>query len=431
MKRSMRTVCFLFFVFLCGRVTGQNIYDLRKLTEQDWLAMTAEERLNALGRSNAHAQNQTYLGNFGTNYDSYRKWGYDFYEMEDRYENYSFRGFENYNIIEERRLRWSYNEFGDRIARMRYDGNIWNETYSGDGTFTVTMPHNYINAIAFGEIDGVWLARESTEDWAVSVIGAGALRTKYTPLTLSLPNMPGMRIDWQSQNNTMSVINSNQIINQGLLVSRGGVLLRGGRFSRKLGVLTIGATYVNMYGAQGNREGGDSWYGTVSNFTPTPLVYALRFMDDSPDDNEGGPTIYSVRLKVNGKYRDDIKPKIILDDVTRDRTTAITKVTEQAYVDPMSTAGNGRPEFDTLRLFENMPKYADFYYYLDYVKGANLKNVQNNYDLNLAQQYFQFIDPGSEVVKVNGSQTVVYWFDITSITDQVNRVEAEKRKFND
>ena len=412
-------------------VSAQSIYELRKLTEEDWLGMSTEQRLSAIGQANKQAQNQTFLGDFGQNYDMYRKWGYDYYEMEDRYENYAFRGFENYNIIEERRVRWSYNEFGDRIARMRYNATIWDEKYSGDKTYTIVTPGNYINAIANGQVDGVWVARESTDDWAVSVIGAGALRTKYSPLTLSLPNINGMRVDLQSENNTFSILNSNLLVDNSMLFNRGGVLLRGGHFRRKLGALTLGATYVNEYGSQGNREGGDSWYGTVSNFTPTPLAYCVRFLDDSPDDNEGGPVVYSVRLKVNGKYRDDIIPQVIRDDTARDRASAITKITELAYLDPLSTAGNGKPDFETLRLFETMPKYADLYYNNDYKTGANSSNVKKNYDLNLDSKYYNFLDPGAPSFQTNGTEALVYIFDIVSIRENVNQVQAEIRVAND
>ena len=82
-------------VVLYSAVSAQSIYELRKLTEQDWLDMTTEERMSALNKSNMHARNQTFMGSFGRNYDMYKKWGYDFYEMEDQYENYAFRGFEN------------------------------------------------------------------------------------------------------------------------------------------------------------------------------------------------------------------------------------------------------------------------------------------------------------------------------------------------
>ncbi|GAG01219.1 unnamed protein product, partial [marine sediment metagenome] len=104
-KRVIGIILLITVVCVTGNVFAQNIYELRKHTEEDWLAMSTEDRLNALNMANKHAENQTFVGDFGRFYDLHKKWGYEFYEMEDRYENYAFRGFENYNIIEERRRR--------------------------------------------------------------------------------------------------------------------------------------------------------------------------------------------------------------------------------------------------------------------------------------------------------------------------------------
>jgi len=427
---------------LSSNLFGQNIYDLRKLTEQDWLAMSTEERLNAIGMANKQAKDKTFLGDFGTNYELYKSWGYEFYEMEDRYQNYAFRGYENYNIIEERRLRWSYNEFGDRIARMRADATIWKETYEGDGTFYVEQPNRFINSMATREIDGVWVAKEATDDWAFTAIGARALRTKFSPLTLSLPNMNGMRLDFQSATTSAAIVNSSLLgtwwsdsvgtnVKSNQLERKGGVLLRGGYIQRKIGALTLGASYVNQYGTQGNREGGDSWYGTASNFTPSPLVAAIRVLDDSPEDNEGGPVVYEVKLKVNGKYRPDIVPDIILDDITLDRTTALIKTTDQDYVTPPASAKIGKPDFDYLGIEGSVPKYADYFFVRDYKTGAGPKKVQESLGLDLANKYFTFVDPGSGPIEASGTKCIVYFFDLASIKDHVNRAEVEITVAND
>ena len=179
---------FTVLLFLSYNVFAQNIYELRKLTDEDWVKMTTEERLKALNVSNNHPGNQTYMGDFGRYTDLYPQWGYDYYEMEDRYENYAFRGFENYNIINDRRNKWYYNQFGDRLTKMTTNARIWTETYNDDGTFEPLGPYPYINSqFSTGgkikNIDGIWVARESTDDWAVSIVGAGAIRTKFTPLT--------------------------------------------------------------------------------------------------------------------------------------------------------------------------------------------------------------------------------------------------------
>lgn len=452
-KRAKGVVLFLACIVFSTQLYAQNVYDLRKLTEQDWLDMSTEERLTALSQSLKHAGNQTFVGDFGTNYDLYKKWGYEFYEMNDRYENYSFRGFENYNIIEERRKRWSYNDFGDRIAKMQHSGTIWHETYTGDGQFAVEMPNNFINAMATGNVDGVWVAKEQTDDWAVSVIGAGAIRSKFSPLTLSLPNMHGMRMDLQTANSNVAIVNSSLLGSSWSswtsaytfrnaddssrspwntsLVRKGGVLLRGGYFRRKLGILTLGATYVNQYGVQGNRDGGDDWYGTVSNYTPTPMVVCVRILDDSPDDGTGGPVVFDAMLKVNGKVRSDIVPRIIKDDISRDRTTAITDKTQLTYIEPTSSLKVGKPDNDYYSVEGVIPKYADFFYLFEYENGQNMSNVDKKFNVGLAKQYYQMLDPSEYPISANGTESIVYWWDIATVREKTNRVEAHITLAND
>ena len=428
-KRFSKYVAAGLIIFLTAVVSelcAQNIYELRKLTEEDWLGMTTEERLNSIGMANKHSQNQTFLGDFGKFFQMQKKWGYDFYEMDDNYQNYSFRGFDNYNIIEERRNRWSYNEFGDRISKMRHSASVWNERYSGDGTHSMTATNNYINAISSGNTDGVWLAKESTDDWAVSVIGAGALRAKFTPLTLSIPNINGMKVDFQSANTTLSILNSAPMNS----ATYGGVTLRGGTFRRKIGILTIGATYVNQYSVQGNRQGGDDWYGTVNNYAPVPLILAIRFLDDSPDDNSGGAVVHNIRIKVDGKYRDDIIPTIIRDDITREKTTVNINPTEVGYLRLSSQVMNAKPNHDHMSLNESIPKYADYLYYIDYMKGQNIKKVSKDFNASLASQYYQLVDPNSKI-QADGTETITYWYDVSSINTNVNRIEAEATVAND
>ncbi len=127
MRRLCGQLLFVVMVFVIAStgLDAENIYELRKYSDKDWMQMNTEERLDALNVSNNHAYNQTFVGDFGRNYEMYPRWGYDYYEMDDRYESYAFRGFTNYNIIEDRRERWYYNNFGDRLTKMRVNANVW------------------------------------------------------------------------------------------------------------------------------------------------------------------------------------------------------------------------------------------------------------------------------------------------------------------
>ncbi len=433
-------ICLILTFCAATSALAENIYEIRKITESEWLAMSTEERLRALSSSRMHERNQTFLGYFGRHQDLYSKWGYEFYEMEDRYENYAFRGFEAYNLIEERRRKWSYNEFGDRIAKMRLtNARMWREIYRGDGTYEVHMPYNYINSagVETGYIDGVWVAREGTDDWAISVIGAGALRTKFTPLTMSIPNLNGISIDLQSKNTSGKFVSSVMV---GPAAAYGGhitsltgrgVMLRGGHVRRRFGVMTLGATLSTVYGVQANRERGREWRGTVTTEAPTPLMVALRFLDDSPEDGEGGPIVYEVRLKVNNRFRDDIIPQIIKDDVTRDRTTAITDKLDSGYLEPSSTVYYGAPKYDYNNTTSNLLKYTDYFFMNELLRGENSDTIISKYSKSLNDSFYELLEQGGKALNVNGTETLTYIFDLASITDNVNRVEAVVTVAND
>ncbi|MFC1537945.1 hypothetical protein ACFL6H_00850 [Candidatus Latescibacterota bacterium] len=427
---------FIFLFFFSSVLSAQNIYEIRTLTDEDWLGMNTEERLNTLNVTNNHATNQTFFGNFGKDNDLYPRWGYDYYEMEDHYENYAFRGFENYNIVNFRRNRYYYNQFGDRLTRMRTNANIWTETYRDDGTSSIKRTDGYINATPDVFVDGIWVARESTDDWAVSIVGADALRVKYTPLTLSLPNPAGLKIDFQSANYEASYVSSllsgtaaHKFYGRGTDTKNSAtLLLRGGQFRRKFGALTLGATYVNMYSVQGSRSGGNSLKGNVTNYQPTPLRYVIRILDDSPQDGDG-PIISNVVLKVNGKYRPDIIPFVLKDDIRREQQNAIYNKAQKYYYE-YGVYGENDP-YQPLIVVERIPKYLDYLYLEDYINGWNSDDVEKNFDIEKAKEYYEIIEPGGNPIQVNGTEYVVYIFDISSINDKIRGVEAEITVAND
>ena len=422
-------------------ISAQNIYELRKHTDEEWIKMSTEERLRALNVSNNHARNQTFTGDFGRNHDLYPRWGYDYYEMEDRYENYAFRGFENYNIIEDRRQKWYYNQFGDRLTKMTENAGIWYESTNDDGTSVITAPYGYINSRLAGRTytrapDGIWTARESTDDWAISLVGAESLRAKLTPLTLSYPNLYGMKIDFQSSNYTASMVNST-MIDESLKRNpdhtrsdeNNTLMLRGLQFRRKIGALTIGTTYANMYAIQTTRDEGNDLKGTIHDYAPTPIFYAVRVLDDSPHDGNG-PVVHDVKIIVDGVYRPDIRPIVILDDIRRELVTAASSKSQLGYLD-YGTTYAGSDQFDYLVLDERTPKYLDYLYMNDYIRGWNTKNLTDNFDIEKGHEYYKIIEPGGKPVQVSGNEYVVYLFDLGSIKDKVNRVEAALTVAND
>ncbi|HDY87594.1 MAG TPA: hypothetical protein ENH82_05685 [bacterium] len=416
----------LALLFFPQNPSAQNIYEIRKYTDEDWIKMSTEERLRALNVSNNHAQNQTFAGDFGRNRDLYPRWGYDYYEMEDRYENYAFRGFENYNIIEDRRQKWYYNQFGDRLTKMTTNAGIWFERFNDDGTSNSRSPYGYINATPGVGIDGIWVARESTDDWAVSVVGAGALRTKLTPLTMSSPNMGGMKIDFQSANYQATFVNSRPLSYFG----GNTLMVRGLQLRRKIGALTLGANYANMYAVQQTRDKGTDLKGHVSDYAPTPIMYAVRVVDDSPHDGDG-PIVQNVKLIVDGIYRPDIQPMIIIDDLRNELVTAVNSKSQDGYLHYQTMFSGQKVMFDHLTIEERSPKYLDYLYMNDYVRGWNTKVMTDNFDLEKGKEYYKIIESVDKPLQVNGNEYVVYLFDLGSIKEKINRVKVELTVSND
>ncbi|MBT4484210.1 MAG: hypothetical protein HOC71_11110 [Candidatus Latescibacteria bacterium] len=394
---------------------AENIYELRKLTEKEWLDMSTEERLRALSTAVRHVPDQTFLGDFGRYRDLYKKWGYEYYEMEDGYENYSHRDFINYYHVENRRRKWSYNEFGDRMTLMRGTGGIWREKYYDDGTYSAANPWGYINSD--NSSNGVWVVKESTRNWVYSVIGAQSLRTTFTPLTLSIPDINGVSFDFQTDNTSLKIVNSYST-----------VMLRGVRLERKFGALSLGTSYVTKYGIQRNRLGGSEWRGTLNKYTSTPIMVAVRFLDDSPEDREGGPVVYDIGLKINGRYRPDIQPQIITDDVSLEYTSASTDISEQKYLFPYFREGyvnylnDGDP---------SLPKYLDYMSYNDLIRGMNGQTLYSRFSKSLASRYYTLTELSNKPLRANGTDTLVCLFDLASCTEKIYSIEAVTTVAND
>ncbi|MFC1511788.1 hypothetical protein ACFL5H_01170 [Candidatus Latescibacterota bacterium] len=446
--------CFLLF----SSVTyAQNIYELRRLTDQEWLSMSTRERLTALGASNAVNQNQTFVGDFSQNTDLYPAWGYDFYEMEDRYENYAFRGFENYRITNDRRNRWFYNQFGDRLTRMTRAGQIWFERFNADGTYgqldqptrgsggnPTIGPNGYINDIRNVRVTGAFYVQESTDDWAASVVGAAALRKKLTPLTFSLPNFHGMAIDFQSDNYQATFLSHmpvgmwsrHQEVRHGSTNYMSVLMLRGGQIRRKFGALTLGANYAAFYNIAPARDDGNKPRGTVGDATPAPHLYLVRVLDDSPWNGDG-PTVYDVKLYVNGEYRPDFIPMVFRENLYDEQVSAVTDLGQIVYNDfmslPMNRFGYDRALIDQTTLNETQTKYIDYLHMIDYIKGRNLNNLTTDspiIDIERAKQMMEYFDPAGKPVQVNGAEYVTYIFDLSGMgndpaTDWVTGVKAD------
>ena len=78
---------------------------------------------------------------------------------------------------------------------------------------------------------------------------------------------------------------------------------------------------------------------------PPPIFYAVRVLDDSPQ-NGHGPTVQDVKIIVDGVYRSDIVPTVMLDDLNRELVTAVTSKSQQNYLEPLTSWAGPVTKFD-------------------------------------------------------------------------------------
>ena len=118
-----------------------------------------------------------------------------------------------------------------------------------------------------------------------------------------------------------------------------------------------------------------------------------------------------VKLLVDGVYRADIKPMVIIDDLQRELVSAVTSKAEKDYLDCGSTYGGHKLMFDNFTLYERTPKYLDYMYMNDYLRGWNTTNLDKNFDYELGEKYYKIIDPSGKPLQVSGRDSVVYLFE--------------------
>ncbi len=417
--------------------------------------METAERFEKLTASYRTAMDQTFMGKFWPGYyDLYRKWGYDFYELNPYYESFAFRNFEGYTVMNNRRRRWSYDAFGDRITKMASSATIWREMYHPGGLlFRDIYPWYITTGIETQNTTGVTIASETTRDWSARFIHAGEMGVNFTPMTLKLSMIPAVRFDFWSPNNHLTALRS---FMQEPYKFREGVLI-GTRFIRKLGIVNLGTTYVNLHRIEQMVERGDVRKGCMIRRHYIPAIVAVKFADDSPGDGIGGATVQKVQIIVNGELRPDINPEVIRRD-SENKQGALGRVRNGIFVPTTYyewlITSYDRPKANKWRSME-IPYYADYimksllageeevranpqqYNYSDsFIKSlgdggsamaAHLENEDklsdrerkellravNRYRLD---KWFEMLDPNMPQ-EANGHDILVYYFDLDGFND--------------
>ena len=234
-----------------------------------------------------------------------RKW----YVPQELFPEYQWRQWETTNYAE---------RYYRRYMPVGYEGEYWYDLFGNlVSRGWLWMDWRHTSGQQFGsslwKMPGPSIAGDSRGAYSYRIGYAG--RTTLTPLTLSKPDMRGLRMDLASDRADATVVLSRISLPPGIqypLVRTNATMLMGGRLLVHIGeFVTAGGTLVNAHQSQTVLEPGklNPLKGTLTTEQNRHDIAFLqiRLSDDSPEDGEGGAALFSQ--------------EIILTDINGNRVT--------------------------------------------------------------------------------------------------------------
>ncbi|MFA6471872.1 MAG: hypothetical protein WCU00_07510, partial [Candidatus Latescibacterota bacterium] len=331
-----------------------------------------------------------------------------------------------------------YDDFGKYIM----DGVgifSWNEEKRQSAETIASSAYSSIskqNASDVGEyyrayLNNLVVVNESSKSFSSRLIVGDQVNVKFSPLTLDMAALNGVRWDMNFNENNLTFVSSRADIPLWLPSEFNNVpettrlfpvYLTGGHFSRQFGIFNVAANYVNTYKSDSAIKrtlSANSLFSDISDsITGTmpesigDVVYpeevnllVVKFEDGSRFDSNNGPRIYDLYPIVEGQPRKDL-----LVGITR---------------------GNWQNDFYDVRKLTNNPA-LDFYentYMLDperipqYKKFTDARQAST---LVLPEDYIMLRKSVSDPIKdfgsytgtvnkyfeVNSNDYLLFWFEI-------------------
>jgi hypothetical protein len=230
----------------------------------------------------------------------------------------------------------------DALGRMVANGSPvfrWEEfrPLSAQQRGSILRKFPWFNSVGFKLV----IARDDYSDWSTRLTVAENLQTSFTPLTLDMARLNGLRWDLAYRRNhllTMAVSKvSDPIIVRATTIDilqrtqyeESGTFLVGTHWRGNfLDAIRVGLTEVNLHRYDAKRQRGDFWRGIAPvEFLPDTVI--VRFADDSPGDGRGAVVF-------------DIKAVVTVND--RERHETITDILPVVVTSPGATRGADRWE---------------------------------------------------------------------------------------
>lgn len=282
-------------------------------------------------------------------------------------------------------------------------------------------------------LNNLVVVRESTKSFGTRFIVGNEVRVKFSPLTIDMAAMNGVRWDLNFNENNLTFVSSRSdlplwfardFVNEDIRTRQMPVYLTGAHFERTFGVFNVAANYVNQYKTDSTQPRSftnkkivsdirDSVTGQVS-WNPETMhpTYMVVKLEDGSRHDEGGPRVYDIFPVISGQERRDLLVGI--------------------------TTGSWKDDFTDVRRTNNNPA-KDFYenkYMLDprrvpqymIFDSSSATNMPDNYIMRRTLQdpppkgFSTYSPTGKDYLEVNGGEYIQFWFQIP--TEEVDGDES-------
>ena len=352
------------------------------------------------------------------------------------YRNYAFHNFVNYlNHAHpySDAPQTFYSAFGDHLI-TGYDLYLWEErTIPGlefgsfinhDSSYYTSQGRRGAFPITF---DHMVMGRDSYGDWGYSAVVGDGLIARLTPLTLSITDFNGARLDVATPYVQFTGMGSR--ISYDHLDT--ATLLLGSRMQADAGSFRVGLNWVNLHlyhFLHKSANTGQSLKGVLRLSQPLMDVIVVRFVDDSPADGRGGAVVQEVGLIVNGEVRPDLRPRVIRHRAGGSpqlgRVSTRTGEFTPNYYHRFRGYYYAVPRYYRGR--DEIPLYADYLYRFDHEAGVDVSE-----EANLKGLLTQFqVESAEAILRADGEEQLVYLFDLRK-EPFVESVEVEALVGND
>jgi len=275
-------------------------------------------------------------------------------------------------------------------------------------------------------LNNLVVLHETQKSFSTRFIAGNEIRVKFSPLTVDMAALNGIRWDMNFQDTNMTFISSRvdmpmwfskEYQNESLRTRLRPIYLTGGHVERQFGIFNVAANYVNTYKSDSSQSrSSNSITGTIPH-NPSDVKMLIVKVEDGSRLDGGGPHIYDLYPVINGKKRPELLVGITTGTWDRDFSVVRNKTVSPArdlyvnkyYMDP-----------------KRIPEYTEF-------AAADAKKLPNNFIMkrndissgynpnanNIVDRFRESMtmETNQDYLEANGSQYIQFWFEMPDDED--------------